>query len=628
MLHISELTYRLGARVLIDNASVALPTGARVGLVGRNGAGKTTLFRLIAGEIAPETGVISLPKRARLGRVEQEAPAGAQSLISFVLEAHRERASLLAEAETAKDPARIAEVQTRLADIDAHAAPARAATILAGLGFDEAAQQRALSEFSGGWRMRVALAAVLFSAPDFLLLDEPTNYLDLEGALWLVDYLAHCPATIVVISHDRDLLDEVSNHILHLDRGKLTLWSGGYTQFERQRREQQILQEKAAKKQDEKRAHLQSFVDRFRAKASKAKQAQARIKMLAKLAPIAVLNDEGVLPFRLPSPAKPLSPPIITMERASVGYGERVVLSRLDLTLSNDDRVGLLGQNGNGKSTFAKLLAGRLAPMSGVVKRANKLDVGFFAQHQIDDLAPNGTPYSHVAERMRDAPESKVRARVAQMGFSGAKADTTVSLLSGGEKARLLMGLSTFDGPQLIILDEPTNHLDIDSRAELVEAINDYEGACILVSHDRRLLEACVDRLWLVADGAVKPFDGDLDDYRRLVLSKAGSDSGEKRDIEAPNSRAEERREAAKARRDLAPLRKDIAAAEEKMRRFSDLIARVDEALAKPDAFAKDAARASELARQRSELEKALVAAEEQWLTLSSEAEALESSVS
>jgi ATP-binding cassette subfamily F protein 3 len=586
-------------------------------------AGKTTLFRLIAGEIAPETGVIRLPKRARLGRVEQEAPAGAQSLISFVLEADTERASLLAEAETAKDPVRIAEIQTRLADIDAHAAPAHAATILAGLGFDQAAQQRALSEFSGGWRMRVALAAVLFSAPDLLLLDEPTNYLDLEGALWLVDYLAHCPATIIVISHDRDLLDEVANHILHLDRGKLTLWSGGYTQFERQRREQQILQEKAVKKQEEKRAHLQSFVDRFRAKASKAKQAQARIKMLARLAPIAVLNDEEVLPFRLPSPAKPLSPPIITMERASVGYSERVVLSRLDLTLSNDDRVGLLGQNGNGKSTFAKLLAGRLAPMSGVVKRANKLDVGFFAQHQIDELAPNGTPYSHVAERMRDASEAKVRARAAQMGFSGAKADTVVSLLSGGEKARLLMGLATFDGPQLIILDEPTNHLDIDSRAELVEAINNYEGACILVSHDRRLLEACVDRLWLVADGAVKPFDGDLDDYRRLVLSRAGTEDAEKRDVETPASRVDERREAAKTRRDLAPLRKDIAAAEEKMRRFSDLIARVDEALAKPDAFARDVAKAAELARQRSELERALMAAEELWLTLSSEVEAI-----
>jgi len=622
MLHISDLTYRLGARLLIDRASVALPTGARVGLVGRNGAGKTTLFRLIAGEIAPESGVIALPKRARLGRVEQEAPAGEQSLIAFVLEADKERARLLAEAETARDPVRIAEIQTRLVDIDAHAAPARAASILAGLGFDEAAQHRALSEFSGGWRMRVALAAVLFSAPDLLLLDEPTNYLDLEGALWLIDYLSRCPATIIVISHDRDLLDDVANHILHLDRGKLTLWSGGYSQFERQRREQQVLLEKAVKKQEDKRAHLQSFVDRFRAKASKAKQAQARIKMLAKLAPIAVLNDEEVLPFRLPSPSRPLSPPIIAMERASVGYGDRVVLSRLDLTLSNDDRVGLLGQNGNGKSTFAKLLAGRLPPMSGVVKRASRLDVGFFAQHQIDDLDPAGSPYSHVAPRMRGAPEAKIRARAAGLGFPGAKADTAVSLLSGGEKARLLMGLATFDGPQLIILDEPTNHLDIDSRGELIDAINDYEGACILISHDRRLLEACVDRLWLVADGAVKAFEGDLDDYRRLVLAGSPSESDEKVSAEPTANRLDERREAAKTRRDLAPLRKDIAAAEEKIRRFADLIARVDEALAKPGAFARDPAKASELAHQRSELEKALVAAEELWLALSSEVEA------
>jgi ATP-binding cassette subfamily F protein 3 len=621
MLHVSDLTYRVGARLLIDAASVALPTGARVGLVGRNGAGKTTLFRLVAGEIAPESGAISLPRRARLGRVEQEAPAGDESLIAFVLAADRERASLLAEAEHARDPARIAEIQTRLVGIDAHAAPARAASILAGLGFDEAAQQRQLSEFSGGWRMRVALAAVLFSAPDLLLLDEPTNYLDLEGALWLIDYLSRCPATIIVISHDRDLLDEVANHILHLERGKLTLWSGGYTQFERQRREQQLLQEKAVKKQEEKRAHLQAFVDRFRAKASKAKQAQARIKMLAKLAPIALLNDEGVLPFRLPSPKKPLSPPIIAMEKASVGYGDRVVLSRLDLTLSNDDRVGLLGQNGNGKSTFAKLLAGRLSPMSGVVKRANKLDVGFFAQHQIDELDAAATPYSHIALRMRGAPEARIRGRAAQMGFSGARAETPVSLISGGEKARLLMGLATFDGPQLIILDEPTNHLDIDSRAELIEAINDYEGACILVSHDRRLLEACVDRLWLVAGGAVKPFEGDLDDYRRFVLAKTAPDAGEKPSAE-PGGRADERREAAKTRRDLAPLRKDIAVAEEKIRRFADLIARVDKALAKPEAFAGDAAKALELSRRRGELEKALMAAEELWLTLSGEAEA------
>ncbi|HYC25736.1 MAG TPA: ABC-F family ATP-binding cassette domain-containing protein, partial [Roseiarcus sp.] len=397
MLQIRDLTYRLGERVLIEKASIALPTGAHVGLVGRNGVGKTTLFRLIAGEIAPESGAICLPKRARLGRVEQEAPAGPQSLIDFVLAADQERAALLIQAEEAREAGAIAAIQTRLVDIGAHAAPARAARILAGLGFDEAAQQRPLSEFSGGWRMRVALAAVLFSAPDLLLLDEPTNYLDLEGALWLVDYLSRSAATIIVISHDRDLLDEVANHILHLDRAKLTLWSGGYTQFERQRRERQALQEKAARKQEEKRAHLQAFVDRFRYKASKAVQAQSRLKMLAKMAPVAVIRDADVLPFRLPSPKKRLSPPIIAMERAAVGYGERIVLSRLDLSLADDDRIGLLGANGNGKSTFAKLLAGRLAPMSGEVKRAARLTVGYFAQHQVEELDPDLSAYGYVA---------------------------------------------------------------------------------------------------------------------------------------------------------------------------------------------------------------------------------------
>src|SRR5271167_1004970 len=520
MLHINALTYRLGERLLIDGATVALPSGARVGLVGRNGAGKTTLFRLIRGDLSPESGAISAPKGARLGSVEQEAPGGAETLIDFVLAADVERAALIAEAESASDPERIADIQTRLVDIDAHSAPARAARILSGLGFDEEAQNRALSEYSGGWRMRVALAAVLFSEPDLLLLDEPTNYLDLEGVLWLTDYLKSCPSTILVISHDRDLLDDVADHILHLDRAKLTLWSGGYTSFERQRREQQALHGKAIKKQEERRAHMQAFVDRFRASATKAAQAQSRLKMLAKMEPIATLVDEAVIPFKWPPVARKLSPPIVTMEKVSAGYGGRAVLSRIDLTLSNDDRIGLLGANGNGKSTFARLVGGRLAPMTGRMIRANKLEVGFFAQHQIDDLEPGGTPYSHVAERMRGEVESKIRGRAAMIGFSGPRADTKVDQLSGGEKARLLMGIATFDGPQLLILDEPTNHLDIDSRAELIEAINEYEGACILVSHDRRLLEACVDRLWLVANGTVKPFEGDIADYGRFVLNQ------------------------------------------------------------------------------------------------------------
>jgi ATP-binding cassette, subfamily F, member 3 len=616
MLHINGLTYRLGERLLIDGATAALPSGARVGLVGRNGAGKSTLFRLIRGELSPESGSTTVPKGARLGSVEQEAPGGLETLIDFVLSADVERAGLIAEAESATDPERIADIQTRLVDIDAHAAPARAARILNGLGFDETAQSRALSEYSGGWRMRVALAAVLFSEPDILLLDEPTNYLDLEGVLWLTDYLKSCPSTVVVISHDRDLLDDVADHILHLDRGKLTLWTGGYTSFERQRREQQALQGKMLKKQEERRAHLQAFVDRFRASATKATQAQSRLKMLARMEPLAAVVDDTVLPFKWPPVAKKLSPPIVTMERVSAGYGDRVVLSRLDLTLSNDDRIGLLGANGNGKSTFARLVGGRLPPMAGKMVRANKLETGFFAQHQIDDLEPGGTPYTHVASRMRGEPESKIRGRAALIGFSGARADTRIEALSGGEKARLLMGLAAFDGPQLLILDEPTNHLDIDSRAELIEAINTYEGAVILVSHDRRLLEACVDRLWLVAGGTVRPFDGDVADYGRFVLGQGAPAPQKKQPPPAVKAAPAPGR-----RRDPAPLKKEIAALEDKMSRFQDLLRRVDEALAEAGSTGGDALKMADLAARRGDLERALSAAEEAWLELSEQAE-------
>src|SRR5271166_537493 len=614
MLHINALTYRLGERLLIDNATAALPSGARVGLVGRNGAGKTTLFRFIQGELSPESGSISVPKDARLGSVEQEAPGGAETLIDFVLSANVERSALLGEAESASDPERIAEIQTRLVDIGAHAAPARAARILSGLGFDEGAQNRALSEYSGGWRMRVALAAVLFSEPDILLLDEPTNYLDLEGVLWLIDYLKTCPSTIVVISHDRDLLDDVADHILHLDRGKLSLWTGGYTSFERQRRESQALEGKMLKKQEERRAHLQAFVDRFRASATKATQAQSRLKMLAKMEPITAIVDEAVLPFRWPPIARRLSPPIVTMEKVSAGYGGRAVLSRIDLTLSNDDRIGLLGANGNGKSTFARLVGGRLAPMTGRMIRANKLEVGFFAQHQIDDLEPGGTPYSHVAERMRGEVESKIRGRAAMIGFPGARADTKVDQLSGGEKARLLMGLATFDGPQLLILDEPTNHLDIDSRAELIEAINDYEGACILVSHDRRLLEACVDRLWLVANGTVKPFEGDMADYGRFVLSQNAPRQTRGREQPAKAT-------APKRGRGQGPLKRELAALEDKITRFQGLLRRIDGALADASAAGGEALKIADLAERRGDLERALASAEEAWLELCEQVE-------
>ena len=617
MLTINDLTYRLGDRLLFDKAGAFLPARARTGFVGRNGAGKTTLFRLIAGEIAAETGNIALPARTRLGRVEQEAPGGPTRLIDFVLAADVERADLLERAETAQDAHDIAEIQTRLADIDAHSAPARAATILHGLGFDSDAQQRPLSEFSGGWRMRVALAAVLFSAPDLLLLDEPTNYLDLEGTLWLVDYLARYPANVLVISHDRDLLDAVATHILHLERGKLTLYKGNYASFEKQRREAALLAAKAGKKLEEQRKHLQAFVDRFRAKATKARQAQSRLKMLERMEPVTAIVDDSVLPIHLPSPEKPLSPPIISLERASVGYGDRVVLSRLTLSLSNDDRIGLLGANGNGKSTFAKLLGGRLETMDGRMVRAAKLDSGFFAQHQVDDLNLNDTPYLVFSRLMPDAPEARVRSRAAQTGFSGARSDTKVAHLSGGEKARLLLGVATFNAPHLLILDEPTNHLDIDSRAALIEAINDYEGAVVLVSHDRYLLEACADRLWLVAEGTVRAYDGDMDDYAKLVLSKTRSDEP-KRPATEPAAAAPP---AAPKRRDAGQMRRALAAAEEKVEKLTTLLGRVDAALASPEAFTRNPPEAARLAAQRDELAQALAVAEEQWLALAAEAE-------
>jgi ATP-binding cassette subfamily F protein 3 len=620
MLHVNDLTFRLGARTLFDKATAVIPSGSRVGFVGRNGTGKTTLFRIIRGEVSPESGTITIGRGLRIGSVAQEAPGGPDSLIEVVLAADTERAALLAEAETATDPHRIAEIQTRLADIGAHAAPARAASILHGLGFDAEAQARPCASFSGGWRMRVALAAVLFAEPDLLLLDEPTNYLDLEGTLWLMDYLARYPHTVLVISHDRDLLNQAVDQILHLDQARLTLYRGGYDQFERQRAEQQALQLKLKKKQEDERRHLQAFVDRFRAKASKARQAQSRVKRLEKMQPVAAIVDSEVLPFDFPSPERPLSPPIIAMEGASVGYGEKPVLSRLSLVIADDDRIGLLGANGNGKSTFAKLVGGRLAPMAGMLRASGKMKVAYFAQHQLDELNPAGTPYLHVRDLMPDGTEARVRARCAQMGFPSAKADTPVSSLSGGEKARLLLGLATFGGPHLLILDEPTNHLDIDSRAALMEAINDYAGAVILISHDRFLLDMCADRLWLVGAGTVKPFEGDLDAYRRLVLE--GAETPPRDASSERSSMLEQRRDAAHKRSQLAPLRRRIEAVEAKMAKFQELLARVDAVLNDPSTFQKDGAKAAQLSAQRRDLEQALVTAEEEWLALSADYEA------
>ena len=579
MLSLTDISIRIAGRLLIDQSSVQIVPGARVGFVGRNGVGKSTLFHAIRGDLPTETGSIALPPRWRIGSLAQEAPDGPEALIDVVLKADLERDALLHEAETAHDPHRIAEIQTRLVDIDAHSAPARAAAILSGLGFSTADQARPCSEFSGGWRMRVALAATLFSAPDLLLLDEPTNYLDLEGTLWLEDHLANYPRTVIVISHDRDLLDTSVDQILHLDRGKLTLYKGTYSSFEEQRATREMLDAKHAKRQADERKRLQAFVDRFKAKASKARQAQSRVKMLERMKPVTALVTQDVREISFPVPEKTLSPPIIAVDDVSVGYDpKKPVLNRVTLRIDTDDRIALLGANGNGKSTLVKLLAGKLAPFSGRIVRAEKLSVGYFAQHQVDELNLDGSPYDHIRQLMPDTPESKVRARVGAIGFSGKAGDTLVRSLSGGEKARLLLGLATFFGPNMIILDEPTNHLDIDSRAALAEAINEFPGAIIMVSHDRYLIEACADQLWVVANQTVTTYDGDLDEYRRTVLS------GNARPVSRERAKENAKPERARGEK-RSPLKQQIAAAEAEIARINGIIAKIDTALALPDIF-------------------------------------------
>src|SRR5437879_2766209 len=619
MLSITDISVRIAGRLLIDHGSAQIVPGARVGLIGRNGAGKSTLFQAIRGELPTETGSITMPPRWRVGSLAQEAPNGPESLIEVVLEADLERDALLREADTAHDPHRSAEIQTRLVDIDAHSAPARAAAILNGLGFSTAEQARPCSEFSGGWRMRVALAATLFAAPDLLLLDEPTNYLDLEGTLWLEDHLANYPRTVIVISHDRDLLDTSVDQILHLDRGKLTLYRGTYSSYEEQRATREMLDAKHARRQDAERKRLQAFVDRFRAKASKARQAQSRVKMLEKMKPIAALVTQDVREIGFPAPEKMLSPPIIAVDNVSVGYDPKnPVLNRVTLRIDTDDRIALLGSNGNGKSTLVKLLANRLPPFSGNITRAEKISIAYFAQHQLDELNEDGSPYDHVRKLMPDATETKVRGRTGAIGFSGKAGDTLVRSLSGGEKARLLLGLATFFGPNMIILDEPTNHLDIDSRAALAEAINEFPGAVIMVSHDRYLIEACADQLWVVADHAVTTYDGDLDDYRRMVLSARGMRTNSR--YRGGNERGNGRDKPARSKGEKRiPLKQRISEAEAEIARINGIIAKIDTALALPDLFTRDPKQAAQLSKARAGAVSALQRAEEEWLAASSQ---------
>ena len=605
MLKIEDITYNVEGRPLFEGATATIPTGHKVGLVGRNGAGKTTLFRLIRGELALEGGTITLPQRARIGGVAQEVPSSETSLLDTVLAADTERAALMAEAETATDAHRIAEIQARLADIDAWSAEGRASSILKGLGFDAEEQLMPCSAFSGGWRMRVALAGVLFAQPDYLLLDEPTNYLDLEGALWLESYLQKYPHTVLIISHDRGLLNRAVQGILHLDNRKLTYWQGGYDQFARQMAERRAVLQAEAKKVEARRAHLQSFVDRFKAKASKAVQAQSRVKMLEKLTPITAPEEAKKVVFTFPKPEE-LAPPIINLDGAAVGYGGPPVLRKLNLRIDQDDRIALLGKNGEGKSTLSKLLAGKLQPSEGRIARSSKLRIGYFAQHQVDELHLDETPLQHIMRLRPTEGQPKLRARLAGFGLMADQADTVVARLSGGQKARLSLLLATIDAPHLLILDEPTNHLDIESREALVEALTEYPGAVILVSHDMHLLGLVADRLWLVKGGAVTPYTEDLEAYRRQLL--AGDE-----DVKVAAQPVAKPKKA--SREEVLSLKAEVRKCEVRLEKLNDMRDKLAKKLADPDLY--DDARKGELATwnaKYAEVMQALDKAEALWL--------------
>lgn len=629
MLHINDLSFRIAGRLLLEDATAHIPLGHKVGLIGRNGTGKSTLLKLITGELQPDGGTIKLRNKARLGILPQDAPSGPESLIETVLAADTERAALMAEADTATDAMRIAEIHTRLSDIDAHSAESRAARILTGLGFDHAAQQRPCASFSGGWRTRISLAATLFAEPDLLLLDEPSNYLDLEATIWLENFLKNYQRTLVIVSHDRDLLNNVVNTILHLDQLGLKKYSGNYDFFEKTRREQLALESAMHKKQELHRKHLQSFVDRFRAKATKARQAQSRIKMLEKMKPIASVIQDYTVTFNFKA-GEELSSPILSMDECAVGYapGDHV-LKHLNLRIDADDRIALLGANGNGKSTFAKLIAGRLKAELGDYRKARKLKIGFFAQHQLEEMNAEENAYQHMAEKLDKARESEIRSKLGQFGFSKQKSDIPVAKLSGGEKARLNFCLLAQEFPHLMILDEPTNHLDVDSREALVQGLNAYEGAVLLISHDPHLVSLVADRLWLVQDGGISVYDGDMADYRKYVLDmarQAAKQGGKGSNVQATGkklSNKEARKARAAARAALAPIRKKASALEKQIEKMSAETASFEALLAAPETYDKGPEYQAKMLKQLGQQKQKLSGTEEEWMAVLEEIDRL-----
>jgi len=626
MLTISSLTYRIGGRDLLQDASARVARGRRIGLVGRNGSGKTTLLRMISGTIEPDGGALALSRGANVATVAQEAPGGTATPIEIVLAAHTERHALLAEAETTDDAHRIAEIQTRLNDIGAHAAPSRAASILAGLGIGEAAQNEATQNLSGGWRMRVALAAALFAEPDLLLLDEPTNHLDLEATMWLENYLRNYPRTLLLVSHDRHILNAVPNGILHLENCRLTLYPGGYDNFARTYGERRAAEAANQSRQAAKRRKLEGFVARFRYNASKARQAQSRLKALQRLGEAPPSVDSATVEINFPDP-EGLAPPLITFSGVAAGYvADTPVLKGLDLRLDPDDRIALLGANGNGKSTFAKLLARELKPMAGDIFRAAKMRVGYFAQHQIDTLEVDETAFQQLGRVMAKAAPHQVRARLGTFGFSQDKANVVARDLSGGEKARLNLALISYGAPQILVLDEPTNHLDLETRDSLVQALNAFPGAVVVISHDWDLLELTVERLWLVADGTVRPYDGDLDDYRRQILGKGGNGngSGKKPTRDKPAKGKTARRGAAGERAKRTPLKRAAESAEFRLNKATRHKTDIEAKMADTTLYEGVPERLAELGRKLSAAERAIADAEADWLQAAEALEALQ----
>lgn len=638
MLEICDLTVRIGARELLNGATATVASGWKVGLTGRNGSGKSTLLKLIreaATGAGSQDGAIRIKAGARTGFVAQEIAPSDTPLIELVLEADAERASLMREAEDPDTlPDRLGTVHERLADIDAWSAEARASAILTGLGFRQDELSRPSRAFSGGWRMRAALAGVLFSTPDLLVLDEPTNYLDLEGAAWLEQYIRRYPNTVVLVSHDRQMLDRCVTHILALEGKTLELHPGTYDSWLRKRAERARNLAGMKAKQDAERAHLQAFVDRFRAKASKARQAQSRVKMLEKMQTVTLPLEERTVPFQFPDPPE-LSSPLIELRGADLGYGPGATILRdVDVRLDADDRIAIIGPNGQGKTTLVKSLAARLALMSGRRVASKALQAGYFSQDQLDELTAGDTVLQHVARLAPDKTPAWHRSLAARFGFGADKVGTLVENLSGGEKVRLILGLITYAAPHLLVLDEPTSHLDIDSREALAHALNGYGGAVLLITHDVWLAEATADQLWLVQGGRVRPYEGDLDSYRALVLAADRETAASKlapapavtapapatpaapagaTSVQEPAARTAAPGPGGKAA-SPSTLRRRLADAEALMEREQAALDRLDAALAAPDLYARGPERAVKLAAERATVAGRLAAAEAAWI--------------